>query len=214
MAIYFSSDWHIGHKNILIFDPLRGEKFIDDPLGWGTEWWLSWAETEEQKSLDRDPYRNLMKESIVKHDDYIMSQIESLKETDDLYFLWDLFLLNGTSEIKKMSDRLSKVKCRMHWIVWNHDKDKHIELMKHNFEEVCHQKEIRYQKRKIIMSHYPYETWWGMHKTPPIIHLHWHTHQKALKTDPLWRLCVSYNWGQLLWDIDDILEGRQGSGTR
>lgn len=228
--IYFASDFHLSHKNVLVFDEKRWEQFIDyHNLPLLRKQWLSWAEDKQKASEDRDPFRNIMADAIVKHDDYIINSLMKLKEDDELYFLWDLFFLNWTKEIEAIRDRLKQVKCKMYWILWNHDEQKHVDILSECFEWVKDYFELSTHWKKFVLMHYPIESWDGIYKWT--IHLHWHSHQNFCRKrlhiretllmewqsqrmidyvewliSIKWRLDISYDWWKLLWSINDILE--------
>lgn len=144
--------------------------------------------------------------NIDDHDLWIISQIASLSSKDEVYFLWDLAWKFSEHHQSWVFEYMDKIKCKMHWILWNHDYKALIKKYWGYFETINHYHELKYNKRKFILTHYPFETWWWMYRSIPTIHLHWHTHQKELRTKPPSRLCVSYNWGKLLWSVDEVLE--------
>lgn len=222
--IYFTSDRHLSHKNVLVFDKNRGDKFIKYDNIWHLRnMWLSWASTPEQEALDRDPYREVMKDAIKRHDDYIIWELMKLSESDEVYFLWDLFFLNWTKEIEAMRDRLKQVKAKMYWTIWNHDDKKHIDILWECFERVKDYCEIRVWENKFVLMHYPIASWNWVHKW--VYHLFWHSHQNLNRKikhskisryilklfwllhilEPKNRLDVSYDWNKLLRSLKDIL---------
>lgn len=107
---------------------------------------------------------------------------------DTLYILGDV-----SYRINKESAALllSQIHCQdVHLIKGNHDKDWSNETV---FQSVSDYKEIKLEKRKAILFHYPIRDWHGKHYGS--IHLHGHIH-----SDPEYNLgnCEA---GIYMWDV-------------
>lgn len=58
----------------------------------------------------------------------------------------------------------------------NHDSSNKLKAIKSLFEEIVYQKEIRVGHRKLVLSHYPFLTWSGVHYG--VINVHGHIHSR------------------------------------
>jgi len=92
MGVLFTSDLHLGHKNICKYR----ERF---------------SSSEE-------------------HDEYMLSKIEALDKRDLLFILGDFIF--ESPKYEEQIERLSKVKCRIRFIMGNHDS---LKLLKVDFLE-------------------------------------------------------------------------------
>ena len=138
--IWFASDHHFGHNNIL------------DYCG--------------------RPY-----DTIEDHDeDLIKRHNELVGPNEVVYFLGDVTFKKTPDKLYHIFPRLNG---RITLIRGNHDywakdrkgnKDKALELFP-NLEEIVDYKEVRIDKTRLVLMHYPIETW--NHRS---IHLHGHTH--------------------------------------
>lgn len=92
---------------------------------------------------------------------------------DELYILGDFTFYGGVDDVRALRNRIA---CRrVHFIRGNHDKD---HAQHHIFCEYTDYKELRCEKRKLILFHYPILSWNGLHRTH-VIHLHGHQHNSA-----------------------------------
>lgn len=131
--LYFTSDWHVGHENII--------KFCNRPF----------------ESLEE------MHEVLVTNYNSVVTY------KDDVWFLGDL-VLRATDAQSKLFGRLKGHK----HVVWgNHDRS-HRRVLSKYFETNWEYKELKYDKRRFILMHYPIHSWNGRNKGS--IHLHGHTH--------------------------------------
>ncbi len=159
--IYFTSDTHFHHKNIV-----RGT----------TEWTTLDPESSHQSLRDFD--------TLQEHDEALIKSINSLVKHDDiLYHLGD-WSFGGHEQIKKFRDRLE---CReIHLIFGNHDQ--HIEPIdspyRECFSSVGYVKQLSFKidttrsgkfgKTNIFLSHYSHQVWNKSHHGT--IHLFGHSH--------------------------------------
>lgn len=88
---------------------------------------------------------------------------------DILYILGDCSFRISSEETANL---LRKINCKnLYLIKGNHDKD----LSKYGvFNEIADYKELKIEKRKLILFHYPISDWRGMYHNS--IHLHGHIH--------------------------------------
>ncbi len=90
-----------------------------------------------------------------------------VKKNDFIYILGDLTMKLSLDEANQI---ISKLNGRKILVKGNHDK-KYDECL---FEEVCDYKELKYQKKFLVLSHYPFLEW--NHSFRGSIHLHGHQH--------------------------------------
>lgn len=129
--IYFTSDLHLGHSNII--------RHTDRPF-----------------------------ESVEEMNDVLIDNINSfVSKNDTLYILGDLAFI---IEKEMANDLIKKINGRKIFIRGNHDRHYDESL----FEEICDYKEIKYEKTKFILMHYPLRSW--NHMRHGSIQLHGHIH--------------------------------------
>jgi len=153
--VYFISDLHLSHKNILKYQPNRMEMMgltdVDD---------------------------------IEKHDEYILNMWKStLKRGDHVYVLGDMILANY-EQTKKLMNQLKSTGCKIHLIIGNHDKKyeffsnlfESIDTIKYTiFKKSTF--DFLDADFRVVMCHYPLVTW--QHKTRGCVCLHGHTHNHS-----------------------------------
>jgi calcineurin-like phosphoesterase family protein len=155
--IYFTSDTHFHHKNIV-----KGV--------------TTWQSGESQVGV-----RNF--DTLEEHDETLVKNFNSLIKVDDI--LWHLgdWSFGGHEQIKIFADRLN---CKnIHLIFGNHDQ--HIEPInspyRNLFDSVQYYKEITFKldrkwkqfiKTRIVLSHYSFRVWNKSHHGS--IHLFGHSH--------------------------------------
>lgn len=154
--VFFTSDLHIGHFNIMKYCPNRLSAVgltLDQALG------------DKHKAI------NLMNE-------YILDTWNStVKDNDEVYVLGDC-KLSGSEWNEKV---LSKLKGKKHLILGNHDKDKGMfslfESVNNMGEMVFSHQEFPFLNKEglgIVMCHYPMLTW--HHRSWGWVQLHGHCH--------------------------------------
>lgn len=159
--IWFTSDTHFHHKNIVR----------------GTSAW----EIKEMEGGSHQQVRDF--DTLEEHDETLIKSINGLvKYNDTLYHLGD-WSFGGHEQIKKFRDRLE---CRdIHLIFGNHDQ--HIEPInspyRQLFSSVGYYKELdlkldkkwdQFRKLRICMFHYAQRVWNKSHHGA--IHLYGHSH--------------------------------------
>lgn len=140
---YFSSDLHVGHKNIMKYCP-------------------------ESRAIAGGDLK-VMKQKIL---DGINSRVT---DQDTLYLLGDVCF---TTSVREVEEFLMSIRAKhMHLLVGNHE---HIitgsrKLMNY-FDSVSHYKEVKIGGDRLILMHYPIESW--NHQFHGAYHLHGHTHSR------------------------------------
>jgi len=153
---FFTSDTHIGHKNIC-----RGTS--------------SWEQGRGTRDFD----------SLEEMNQLIIDNINKcVGENDELYHLGDV-ALGGKQMIYEF---MSKLKCKnVHLIIGNHDENikKNVMFSEFNsngvvcsdlFKSINSMSEIKLFGHKLILSHFPFETWSGVDRREKTFHLHGHVH--------------------------------------
>jgi calcineurin-like phosphoesterase family protein len=146
--IWFTSDTHFCHENII--------KYCQRPYASASE----------------------MDESIIE------KYNEVVKDNDIVYHLGDFSMDSYTPEIKAIREPylvevFKRLKGKKILIIGNHDHS-YLELYSGLFQTMLPYYEIKNDadRSKIILSHYPFESWNG--KNYGWIHLHGHSHGQAL----------------------------------
>lgn len=98
-----------------------------------------------------------------------------VKYNDTVYILGDVGLPKSREDVTHTIKTLKMLNGHKVLIVGNHDKD----LLKHPefracFDEIHHYREVRDNKRKVVLFHYPIEEWNGFYRDS--IHLYGHVH--------------------------------------
>ena len=146
--IWFTSDTHFCHENII--------KYCERP----------YADASQMDEALISKYN------------------EVVKDNDTVYHLGDFSMDSYTPEIKAVREPylievFKRLKGKKILIIGNHDHS-YLELYSKLFETMFPYYEIKNDanKSKIILSHYPFESWNG--KNHGWIHLHGHSHGQAL----------------------------------
>lgn len=139
MSIFFTSDLHFFHKNII--------QYSNRPV----------KDVEEMNEL------------------LINRWNEKVGWADECYFLGDLTFAKN---LAPMHDILSSLHGKKYWLRGNHDYSKVIKELGHHFEWVKDYYELKDGSRKIVMCHFPFHSWNGVH------HASWHLHGHCHGTLP------------------------------
>jgi calcineurin-like phosphoesterase family protein len=152
---WFSSDWHLGHKNLVL----------------GTTEW----EGEDRRTACRN-FKTLQ-----EHDETLIANInDNVKKDDHLYFLGD-FSFGGLDNIWFYRKQIN---CdNIHFVGGNHDhhirRNKALKIddgyvnAQYLFNDYNEILEKKIGKEKFVMCHYPMRTW---HKSRSAIMLYGHVH--------------------------------------
>lgn len=159
--VYFISDLHIAHKNILNYSKGR--------LGF----------VEEYKT------EHNIEDNMEAHDKWIIQMIrKTCNRGDHLYVLGD-FILSNQEHSMKILNEIKKCGLVLHLIVGNHDKS--TQRMHNMFNSIDLIKVANFHKSafpfieeenfQIVMCHYPILSWFN--KTRGSLHLYGHVHDNA-----------------------------------
>lgn len=126
-----------------------------------------------------------------------------IKDTDDVYILGD-FAFDPKGN--KIAQLIQSLKGRLHLILGNHDLfvDRLSDTDTQNmFVEVCQYKEIKYNRIKFILFHYPIREW--KFKKFGSIHLHGHQHTTVYEDENMLNVSADLI-GFTPISIDDVLK--------
>ncbi len=159
METWFTADLHLGHGNIIKYSnrpfmtPEEQERARVDPRG-------SWA---------------LSFETITKHDEALITAINSrVAEHDILWILGDFCF----RDVEKAKQYRSRIRCKHVKLVWgNHDSFKLAPL----FTQTLDQGPISIQGQSIWLNHYPMRSW--RNSFHGAWHLYGHVHGRLTAQD-------------------------------
>ena len=157
--IWFTSDLHLGHKNIL------------------------------KHQVNRIAQMHLKDENDIEgHDKYIINMWnEKVQPNDEVYVLGDMTMGSQQTALHYI-DKLKSKGCKIHLLVGNHDKSirnmvnkfDSINLIK---REIFKKNDFPFLSNdfEVIMSHYPFKSWEG--KCRGSMQIYGHVHDNALWID-------------------------------
>lgn len=171
MSTYFCSDLHLGHKNILKYEPIRIDGiwemfFKGNPI-------YPTAESFREYVLSivddvSDDGKNQLKYILHLHDEMLIAYWNSVVSNEDtVWFLGD-FCFGGNENLKKYLGQLNGHKML---IRGNHDKKTDSAYREAGFEYVSRYPVVL--KRFFILSHAPFE---HMQATSPFFYIYGHVH--------------------------------------
>ena len=88
--------------------------------------------------------------------DYIFKQINDLPDGATLYVLGDFSVKDSKTNLRKLLNRI-KPTLKLIWVLGNHDH--RLESVFAEFGEVYKILEVKHQRRKIVMCHFPMAEW-------------------------------------------------------
>ena len=154
--IWFISDSHFGHGNII--------KYCNRPFM--NKYEQNIVDNHKRGDKLYDDLR-ISQDTIDRHDDALIDNINRIvKPKDTLYHLGDFALRN-------IGHYRHRIKCEeVHLILGNHDylKDRDEE----GFYSVSDYKEIKYEGRFIVLSHYAMRVWNRSHRGSIMLYGHSH----------------------------------------
>jgi calcineurin-like phosphoesterase family protein len=150
--------------------------------------------------------------NIIKFCDRPFSSVEEMDErmidewnavvgrTDRVFYLGDL----SFHKKDKTLELLYALNGIIFYIMGNHDEKRFNEDIKGRFQWVKHYHELKHDSRKIVLCHYPFETWNKAHHGS--WHLHGHSHG-SLRTKRGGRLDVGVDTHEFRpWSMDEVVE--------
>lgn len=164
--VWFTADLHLGHGNII--------KFCSRPF---------MSEDEEEKALE-EPRGNwhVSEETIERHDDGLIGNINGLVAPDDTLWILGDFCWRKLDGARQYRDR---IRCRNVNLVWgNHDSHR----LRPLFSKTIDQGMVGVEGQKIWLNHYPMRSWDRSHHGS--WHLYGHVHGRLDAEDEAtpWKL--------------------------
>lgn len=122
-----------------------------------------------------------------------------IKPSDTVWHLGD-FSFYSPAKTREITSRLQG---NIHLILGNHDSSRgRPKLYQELFASVRDYYRLRFENHRIILCHYPFETWHGAHKGA--WHLHGHSHGSLPPRGG--RLDVGVDPSFQLWHIDSVID--------
>ncbi len=143
--IYFTSDTHYNHKNIVK----------------GTSSWDDISRCRNFKTLS-------------EHDDFIVNSINSIVNYDDIIYHLGDWSFGGIQNIEKFRMRLNCQEIHLILGNHDQHIEKSPDNFSHLFSSISHYKEIEVDGDLIVLSHWPMKIWHKCHRGSWQLHGHCH----------------------------------------
>lgn len=191
--IYFTSDLHFGHKNILHYTPKRCNDIgvICNKI---TDKWIY---------IDTFTNLEISEEDAIKRMDCFI-----IDKKDDVYILGD-FSFYGVEETQCIFHKLNGKK---HLVIGNHDSSgasiqgwktcKQMELLN------CKKTRFSFldDTKRLFLCHFPMIDWWGKEHGSIMLHGHCHGRIDDINSNSNdLRLDVGWDGKKQLWTLEDII---------
>lgn len=119
-------------------------------------------------------YANRPYESVEEMNEALIDNWNSVVgKQDDIWHLGDIAWWNRKSDVP-LTKLLGRLNGRKHLALGNHDEGLPTDALEDNFVEIVNYKEIRMNRQKMILCHYPIFSWNGMYKGSWMLHGHCH----------------------------------------
>ena len=199
--LYFTSDTHFGHKNILHYTPKRCADI-------GVV-----CQNIDGKYIYTDTFTNMEiseEDAIKRMDCYIIDKWNSIvNKKDEVYILGD-FSFHGVEETQRIFHKLNGKK---HLITGNHDGSgssiegwltlkqyKIVDCKKSRFDFLD-------STQRLFLCHFPMVSWWSMEHGSIMLHGHCHGRiDDVNESNPILRLDVGWDGRRNMWSLEDIIE--------
>lgn len=156
---WFTADLHLGHANII--------RYCQRPF-------FNEEETQKAQEDPRGKWR-VSAETVARHDDFLLQQINTLVHNDDVLWILGDFCWGDFSAAQSYRERIA---CQTVNLVWgNHDHRSIAPL----FQKTMEQGMVRIERQEIWLNHYPMRSW---HKRfHGSFHLYGHVHGRFSQED-------------------------------
>lgn len=162
--VFFTSDTHFGHGNIM--------KYSHRPGLTRAELELLKEEEETGERLLRVSY-----DSIKRMDDYLLDGINSIVGEDDtLYHLGDFCMGSKSNALNSARRYRNAIKCKNVHLLWGNHDDYSIRSL---FSSAMDMRTVKHQGQEIVCLHYAMAIWNKSHRGA--WHLYGHSHANAEK---------------------------------
>lgn len=168
--IWFTSDTHFGHGNIVKYchRPFLSERDKEELSKTGAWHNGNW------KGEGSSPWR-ITDEGIAMMDDTLIANInERVMPNDVLYHLGDFAMPGKQNLYARCRAYRDRIKCRNVHIVWGNHDDYRIRDL---FSSASDMKTVKTDDARIVLCHYALAVWDGSHRG--VMHLYGHSHSEA-----------------------------------
>lgn len=201
----FNSDWHLIHRNILLYEYEARKEFIYN---------ISKEEVEEIiKENDSDTILMLIYTSSHNLMKKLNDELEEILKTETIteyYNLWD-FIFNLSKnkldlffkewelrdELYRFFNILKKHNIKSYLILWNHDQwkkwDDFVKLFYDRMFDEVHDYLFIWKEKNILLSHYPFlkksfheeeeKLFKKIRQKDVMVNIHWHIHTNELNEE-------------------------------
>lgn len=165
MKTYITSDLHLSHGNILLYNPVTRKKYLEcigDP---------------DQLIIDiplmeKDERFKILGKAINHMNEQIVTEWNDTVNPKDMVYILGDFAFCNAAQASAMARRMHGRKIL---IVGNHDaaliKDREF---REQFEQIENYMEIKHDGMHLCMSHYPFASWNRRHHGAGMLHGHLH----------------------------------------
>jgi calcineurin-like phosphoesterase family protein len=158
LSIFFTSDTHFSHGNVIVYCNRPWVQPGD--LGFNQEnqrWGFLDSDVKKARAEEMD-------------EEMIQNWNAKVGKNDIVYHAGDVIFSRNPKRIKTVLDRLNG---KIHLTPGNHD-DELLQVYPERFESIQLIRKVKWQKKRIIICHYPIYSWEGKHYKS--IHLFGHCH--------------------------------------
>ena len=127
---------------------------------------------------------------------------DNVRQNDELWILGDVFFYHDQDECRHI---LGRINCKnIHLVLGNHDSIiKKYPSLAAMFKSVQDYKVLRYNKRKIVLSHFPIHSWDS--KSHGSIHFHGHQHSHKMVMENRMDIGWDSILGGGIWKLDNAI---------
>lgn len=145
-------------------------------------------------------------DTFTAHNDWIVDTLNEKVEKDDVLWCLGDWSFGGEDRISEFRYRLQ---CQtIHMILGNHDHHIAKDHLKYGFASVSHYQELQIDGLRLVLCHYPIESWNYMERGA--IHLHGHTHGKCRKIPGRYEVSPETCWITSLQEIKSWKKADKG----
>lgn len=178
---YFSADWHLGHGNILKYCDRISLGMTEEEIAK-----LNIYKDKSKEGLSREELRDydfkISNDTIRRHDDIIIDNINSVVKKDDvLWFLGDLCFAPKHTYVDVARSYMNRINCRTIFMVWGNHDHRSINKLFNNCYDLF---EINCEGQNIVLCHYAMAIWNKSHRGTWCLYGHSHSNAEE-KLDKL-----------------------------
>ena len=199
--LYFTSDTHFGHKNILHYTPKRCADI-------GVV-----CQNIDGKYVYTDTFTNMEiseEDAIKRMDCFIIDKWNSIIDKHDTVYILGDFSFYGVEDTQRIFHKLNGKK---HLVIGNHDGSgtsiqgwttckqmNLIDCKKSRFDFLN-------DTQRLFLCHFPMVSWWSMEHGSIMLHGHCHGRiDDVNESSPALRLDVGWDGRKNIWSLEEIIE--------